>query len=39
MEQIFSSKEELERVNQKYGAIEGGKQHVGNLANYLDKIK
>ncbi|TGK83765.1 ATPase [Leptospira montravelensis] len=39
MEQIFSSKQELERVNEKYGAIEGGKQHVGNLAKYLEKIK
>lgn len=38
MEQIFSSKQELERVNEKYGAIEGGKQHIGNLAKYLDKI-
>lgn len=39
MEQIFYSKQELERVNEKYGAIEGGKQHVGNLAKYLEKIK
>ncbi|TGK86701.1 ATPase [Leptospira noumeaensis] len=39
MEQIFSSKQELERVNAKYGAIEGGKQHVGNLAKYLDRIR
>ncbi|PJZ55821.1 SRPBCC domain-containing protein [Leptospira barantonii] len=38
MEQIFSSKEELERVNQKYGAIEGAKQHIANLAKYLEKI-
>ncbi|PJZ52511.1 SRPBCC family protein [Leptospira adleri] len=39
MEQIFPSKDELERVNQKYGAIEGGKQHIGNLAKYLEKLK
>lgn len=39
MEQIFPSKEELERVNQKYGAIEGGKQHLANLARYLEKIR
>ncbi|EPG67456.1 SRPBCC family protein [Leptospira wolffii] len=39
MEQIFPSKEELERVNEKYGAIEGGKQHMGNLAKYLEKIR
>lgn len=38
MEQIFYSKQELERVNEKYGAIEGGKQHVGNLAKYLERI-
>lgn len=38
MEQIFPNKEELERVNKKYGAIEGGKQHVGNLAKYLEKL-
>lgn len=39
MEQIFSSKEELERVNKKYGAIEGGKQHIANLGKYFDKIR
>ncbi|TGN03965.1 SRPBCC family protein [Leptospira dzoumogneensis] len=39
MEQIFPSKEELERVNEKYGAIEGGKQHIGNLGKYLEKLK
>ncbi|TGK04847.1 ATPase [Leptospira semungkisensis] len=39
MEQIFPSKEELIRVNEKFGAIEGAKQHIGNLAKYLEKIK
>ncbi|BDA80280.1 ATPase [Leptospira kobayashii] len=39
MEQIFPSKEELERVNKKYGAIEGGKQHLGNLSKYLETLK
>ncbi|MCE9498936.1 MAG: SRPBCC domain-containing protein [Leptospira sp.] len=39
MKQIFPSKEELERVNKKYGAIEGGKQHISNLSKYLEKIK
>ncbi|MBM9576065.1 SRPBCC family protein [Leptospira sp. 201903070] len=39
MEQIFPSKEELERVNKKYGAIEGGKQHVENLSKYLETLK
>lgn len=38
MQQIFSDKQELERVNEKYGAIEGGKQHIGNLAKYLERI-
>ena len=36
MEQIFGSKQELERINKRYGAIEGGKQHLGNLAKYLE---
>ncbi|XDD48980.1 SRPBCC family protein [Leptospira sp. WS92.C1] len=39
MEQIFPSKEELERVNQKYGAIEGGKQHINNLGKYLETLR
>jgi len=39
MEQIFPNKEELERVNNKYGAIEGAKQHLGNLDKYLNKVK
>lgn len=39
MEQIFPNREELERVNKKYGAIEGGKQHIGNLGKYLESIK
>ncbi len=39
MEQIFPSKEELERVNEKYGAIEGGKQHIANFEKYLRKLK
>lgn len=38
MEQIFPSREELERINNKYGAIEGAKQHIGNLADYLENI-
>lgn len=38
MEQIFPSKEELERINKKYGAIEGGKQHVNNLGKYLKSL-
>ena len=35
MTQEFPSKAELERVEQKYGAIKGGQQHVENLATYL----
>ncbi len=38
MEQIFPNKEELERINNKYGAIEGAKQHMANLAKYLESI-
>lgn len=36
--QIFASKAELERVNEKYGAIEGAKQHIGNFAKYLETL-
>ena len=39
MEQLFPSKEELERIINKYGAIEGAKQHIGNLGKYLDALK
>ncbi len=37
MTQLFPSQQELERVAVHYGAIEGGKQHLGNLAKYLSK--
>jgi uncharacterized protein YndB with AHSA1/START domain len=37
MEQVFPSIEELERVAKNFGAIEGGKQHLGNLDKYLRK--
>lgn len=39
LEQIFPSKEELERINAKYGAIEGGKQHIGNFEKYIESIR
>lgn len=39
MEQIFPSKEELERVEKEYGAIEGGKQHIGNLGRYIETLR
>ena len=35
---LILSAAELERVNAKYGAIEGGKQHIGNLGKYLETI-
>lgn len=38
MEQIFPSKEELERINTKYGAVEGGKQHIENLEKYIESL-
>lgn len=38
MEQIFPSKEELERVEKEYGAIEGGRQHIGNLGKYIESL-
>jgi uncharacterized protein YndB with AHSA1/START domain len=37
-EQIFRTKEELERVEEKYGAIEGGKQHVRKCALYVEAL-
>jgi uncharacterized protein YndB with AHSA1/START domain len=39
MVQIFPSKEELERIGKQFGAIEGGKQHLGNLGKFLEKLK
>ena len=39
LEQIFQSKEELERVDKKYHAIEGAKQHIGNFGKYLETLK
>jgi uncharacterized protein YndB with AHSA1/START domain len=38
MHSIFESAAELERLNREYGAIEGGKQTVGRLAEYLSTI-
>lgn len=39
MNSVFESGEELDRVNKEYGAIEGGKQTVNRLAEYLLSIK
>lgn len=36
MEQVLPTAEDLERVDREYHAIEGGKQHLGNLAKYLE---
>jgi uncharacterized protein YndB with AHSA1/START domain len=35
MRSVFSSKQEKDRVAQEHGAVEGGLQHVGRLAEYL----
>ena len=37
-EQLFSSKEELQRVDAKYGAIKGAEQHLGCFHQYLLKL-
>jgi uncharacterized protein YndB with AHSA1/START domain len=39
MRSVFESAAELERLNREYGAIEGGKQHVGRLEEYLTKMQ
>ncbi len=37
MTSIFPSKEELEKVVREYGAIEGGKQTLGRMAEYVER--
>ena len=37
MRMLFSTAEELQRVVERYGAIEGGKQTLGRLAEYVEK--
>jgi len=39
MHSVFTSAEELDRLNREYGAIEGGKQHINRLAEYLLSIQ
>ena len=39
MRMTFASAEELKRVNDQYGAIEGAKQNIDRLAAYLTKIQ
>jgi uncharacterized protein YndB with AHSA1/START domain len=35
----FPSKQARDTVVEKYGAVEGGKQHLANLAEYLKEMK
>ncbi len=39
MYSVFESVAELVRVNKKYGAIEGAKQHVARLELYIKTIQ
>jgi uncharacterized protein YndB with AHSA1/START domain len=39
MTSVFASAEDLDRVNREYGAIEGGKQTINRLAEYLIGIQ
>jgi len=38
-EQVFPSREELEKADKKYMAVEGGKQHVAKFGRYLETLK
>ncbi|MBI3133734.1 MAG: SRPBCC domain-containing protein [Bacteroidetes bacterium] len=38
MRSIFKTKEARDFVVEKYGAVEGGKQHLRRLENYLQKM-
>ena len=35
LRQLYRSKEERDEVVQKYGAVEGGKQHLARLEAYV----
>ncbi|MFO1023346.1 MAG: SRPBCC family protein [Planctomycetales bacterium] len=37
MQSIFPSEEERDRVIREYGAVEGGKQTLGRLAEYVER--
>ncbi|MBZ0201799.1 MAG: SRPBCC family protein [Ignavibacteria bacterium] len=39
MESVFETKEDLQRVNEQYGAFEGGKQHLARLAEHLESLQ
>jgi uncharacterized protein YndB with AHSA1/START domain len=32
---VFKTKEQCDEVTERYGAVEGGKQHIGRLAAYV----
>lgn len=38
MQSVFPTKEQFEKVVREHGAIEGAKQHVARLADYLPKM-
>ncbi len=38
MTSVFPTKEALEMVVKEYGAIEGGKQTLGRLAEYVQSL-
>ncbi len=38
MRAVFPSEEMLQQVIKEHHALEGGKQHLGNLADYLQKM-
>jgi len=38
MSMVFDSPEDLQRVEKEYGAIEGGKQNIARLEEYLAKL-
>ena len=35
MNAVFKTKEQFDEVVERYGAIEGGKQHIGRLMSYI----
>ena len=39
MKSVFKSKAIIEELNRKVNAIEGGKQTLNRLENYLNKLK
>ena len=39
MKSVFKSKEIIEELNRKVNAIEGGKQNLNRLEDYLNKLK